>query len=232
VFSELTDLLPEAHFIQILRDPRAILSSMVQVKKRAIAKGLKPPSFTENARTSIAYIKRCINAGEMACRKTEGKILTIYYEHLLENPESETKKICSHLGIEWDPNMLRPGEKEHLGVHAITTKSNELWYDSKSYNRNVEKKESDKWRRELPLVHQLMATMAFSEYRHLSSAGYDFSIYNLARGKSLFVKTFIYFFAALSSTISIVRAAVWKIPGYSTIKKRMQSMVRVFGIKS
>ena len=39
VFFELMELFPEAHFIQVIRDPRAILSSMQQVKQRAIAKG-------------------------------------------------------------------------------------------------------------------------------------------------------------------------------------------------
>ena len=45
VFSELIELFPEAHFIQVIRDPRAILSSMRQVKKRAIEKGIKQPDF-------------------------------------------------------------------------------------------------------------------------------------------------------------------------------------------
>ena len=63
VFSELIDLFPEAHFIQVIRDPRAIVSSMQQVKKRAIDKGVKPPYFTANLSASIAYVKKCFDAG-------------------------------------------------------------------------------------------------------------------------------------------------------------------------
>ena len=122
IFSELIELFPEAHFIQVIRDPRAILSSMQQVKKRAIEKGIKQPDFVTNTDRGVAYIKRCHDAGFKAHKHAPGKVFTVMYEHLLETPERETKKICNFLGIEWNDLMLHPGDKAHLGSQALTKK--------------------------------------------------------------------------------------------------------------
>ena len=110
-------------------------------------------------------------------------MLTVVYERLLENPEIEAKKICQHVGIEWDDHMLRPGDKKHLGAHAITKNSNEIWYDSKTYNRNITVNDSDKWKKQLSLYQQLRVTMVFSGNAELRRSGYDFSLSNLVHDR-------------------------------------------------
>ena len=63
VFPELVELVSNAHFIHVVRDPRAIVASMKQVKNRAVAKGFSPPSFTATLSTRIEYVKNCFKAG-------------------------------------------------------------------------------------------------------------------------------------------------------------------------
>ncbi len=45
VFSEMIEIFSQSHFIQVIRDPRAIVSSMQQVKRRAVQKGIAIPFF-------------------------------------------------------------------------------------------------------------------------------------------------------------------------------------------
>ncbi len=231
-FSELLELFPDAHFIQVLRDPRAILSSMQQVKQRAISKGLNPPSFTANTSTSINYIKRCFNAGIKATQRAPNKILTVSYEQLVADPENEAKKICSHLGIPWDDLMLRPGDKQHLGDQAITTKSDEIWYDSKTYNRNIAAQNPRKWTKQLSLVQQLRATIAFDSYKEYQKYGYNFSVLDLARDHGALSRCLIYgIFLARAVWRSVIFVSR-KIPGASTIKNRIHSVAGILKIKT
>lgn len=228
VFSELIDLFPEAHFIQIVRDPRAILSSMQQVKKRAIGKGLKAPSFTVNISTSIAYIKRCFDAGYKAIKHSPAKVLTVVYEQLVADPEMESKKICSHLGIEWDERMLRPGDKKHLGAKAITVNSNEIWYNPQTYNRNVTSRESEKWKSELSLYQQLHASMVFGSQESFVQYGYDYSLSGLTHDRRAALKTFFYCLYFGKTVLKAIFFVIRKIPGFSFIKKRLLRVVHFF----
>ena len=230
-FLELIELFPEAHFIQVIRDPRAIISSMQQVKKRAIEKGLKPPFFTTNISTGIAYIKRCFDVGFKASKHAPGKVLTVVYEHLLSNPEMETKRLCEYLGIKWSDLMLRPGDKEHLGDRAITVKSNEIWYDSKTYNRNLAVQNMEKWKNELALYQQLRTTMAFAGNRELVQYGYDFSINGLAHGHGVLSRTFIYCLSIGGTLYRSILFVIRKIPGISLIKNSLLTVAGFFRIK-
>jgi hypothetical protein len=53
VFPQLIELFPKARFIFVVRDPRAIVSSLLEVGARARAKALKPPFFTKNLAAAI-----------------------------------------------------------------------------------------------------------------------------------------------------------------------------------
>lgn len=231
VFSDLIELFPEAHFIQIIRDPRATASSMYQVKQRAIGKGLKPPVFTVNTATSIAYIKRCLDAGLKASKQAPEKVLTIVYEHLLAYPEEESKKVCKFLGMDWNDLMLRPGDKEHLGSRAITIKSNEIWYDSKTYNQNLAIQNAEKWKKELPLGQQLRVTMAFKDNRELIRYGYDFSLESLTHGHGILSRKAIYCLFLGKNIFNFAISILRKIPGISLVKNGLLTAAGFFRIK-
>ncbi len=180
-FEDLIQLFPEAHYIHIVRDPRAVISSMIQVRKRALDKGVVPPYYTSNLAVSLEYLKRNLAAGFEVSKKYPEKILTVTYEELVRKPEEQTKRICEFLGIEWTEAMLYPERFSHLGEKAITTKSDEIWYDKKSYYRPPEAKDVDKWKKNLSPIQQILVTREFRKYEELSSLGYDFSNKHLSR---------------------------------------------------
>jgi protein-tyrosine sulfotransferase len=219
VFSELIELFPEAHFIQVIRDPRAIISSMLQVKKRAVGKGVKPPYFTANLAACIAYVQQCFNAGFAAAQKTSGNVMTIVYEHLLTDSDKETKKICNFLGIEWNDRMLYPGEKEHLGEQAITTHSDEIWYDSGSYKRNLDAKSLEKWQSQLSLGQQLRTILAFKDNGDLTQYGYDFSLGSLAQANYLLARMYYFYLWSGKKIYGISSRLARKIPGILLVKR-------------
>ncbi|MFV9644589.1 MAG: sulfotransferase family protein [Desulfobacterales bacterium] len=226
VFSELIELFPEAHFIHIIRDPRAIVASMKQVKERAVDKGLKPPPFTENLATSIEYVKKCFNAGFTAIQNAPGKVLTIVYEQLLTNPEKETKRICKYLGIEWNDLMLYPGDKEHLGEQAITTNSNEIWYDSKTYNRNPDNRNIEKWQSKLTLGQQIRTIIAFKNNRDLLQYGYNLSLDSLTQANDILARIYYIYLRLCNTIYKFSSYVVRKIPGISLVKKGLSVIVR------
>jgi Sulfotransferase family len=173
VFSELIDLFPAAHFIYVTRDPRAVVASLLQVGMRAKKAGWKTQDYTHSVLSSITYINQCLSSGFASQKIAPERVLGVSYESLVTNPENETQRICKFLEMEWCKNMLHPGSMKHLGEKAVT---NNVWYDTNSYNRDPKTYEIDKWRSQLTYVQKVMITTAFSDNADLAQLGYEFSI--------------------------------------------------------
>lgn len=191
--SELVELFPEAHFIHVIRDPRAIVSSMCEVRTRAKQKQINIPYFTANISSSIAYTLRCFEAGFAAVKKAPDKILTVVYESLVRDPETESKNMCKFLGLEWNTQVLTPQKKKHLGEKAITSNSDEIWYDVKTYYQDPHDKNIEKWKKRLSPIQQVRIARAFNDYEELRSFGYDFSLDSLPWVKRVFMTGFVVF---------------------------------------
>ena len=183
VFSELMELLPDAHFIQVIRDPRAIIASMLEVADRARNKGEQPAHFTKDITSAIQYVKKCFDRGFKAANNNDKQMLTVVYENLVNNPEQESRKICDFLGIAWDEAMSNPGDVKHLGEKAITVNSNEIWYDAKMYNSNPHTDSLEKWKKSLSAAQQLAIKKAFSNNKELQDYGYKINTEHLASGE-------------------------------------------------
>jgi hypothetical protein len=180
-FSDLLELFPAAHFIQVIRDPRAIVCSMLQVGSRAKEKGIKTAGFTNDLNSAIHYTKKCIDAGFAACRIAPERIHTVIYEKLVKDPEKESRLICQFLGIKWSENMVNPGRYQHSGENAITKKSDFIWYDQASFRRDPDLKDVAKWQKFLSPRQQLAIARSFRGDENLLSLGYDFSPRGLSK---------------------------------------------------
>jgi len=200
VFPEVTELFPDARLIQVVRDPRAIVASMLEVAARARKKGLQPAPFTKNMEAAIRRVKECYSSGFKAANNNSGNVLTVTYEALVKQPEAETKRICEFLQINWDPAMLTPGAKNHIGEQAITVKSNELWYDAKTYNRDPFTESLEKWKTVLTPIQQVTISKVFQNNPDFTRLGYDFST------KSISTKTWIT--GSIISTLNNVRGVL------------------------
>ena len=175
VFSALLELFPSARFIHVVRDPRAIIASMLRVGLRARRKGVKTQDFTTSTMAAIDYVQKCFRSGFGAAESAPDRVLTVVYEQLVVDPERETRRMCDFLGIEWARQMMYPGRQKHLGEKAVTSKSGEVWYKSETYNRDPETREIDKWKRQLTPYQKAMIAASFRDSEALAPLGYDFS---------------------------------------------------------
>lgn len=188
VFSEIIDLFPEARFIHVIRDPRATVSSLLEVGTRRRNKGLKPPKHTADIASAVRHTKECLTRGFSASKLAPESFLSVVYERLITEPEHETMKICEFLGIEWSSNMINPGKFTHPGEEAITAKSDETWYNSQTYNRNPDTRSLDKWKTSLTPTQRVAITTSFKDDQDLNQLGYCFSDSDMP-----FVKRFLEF---------------------------------------
>lgn len=166
VFQDLMEIFPEAKFVFCVRDPRAVVASMLQVGERAKANGKHSPPFTRSIFAAIRTIKAANSAGFSAA---SDRVLPVVYERLLANPEQETKSICDLLRVRWSEEMLRPGEKFHDGEKIL----DDVWYDSKTYSSNLDPGRADKWKSQLSLGDQATIAMSFKNDENLRNLGYD-----------------------------------------------------------
>jgi hypothetical protein len=154
-----------------------------------------------------------VDAGMQAVRLFPERVLTVSYEKLVADPERETQHICRHLGIQWDARMLRPGDQKHLGVRAITTKSDEIWYAANTYRQNVTSQAVEKWKTKLSLFQQVYATMAFADHGELKRFGYDFSMHGLGVDRRFTSRIFIRNLHFAINTVRWMRRGIRRIRG-------------------
>ena len=90
---------PDARFIYLLRHPGAIARSRQETR---------PQDTPErNARMVLRYG----NAIEAARAAHPG--VTVRYEELTSDPRAATERICTFLGVPWEPTMLEYGRFDH-----------------------------------------------------------------------------------------------------------------------
>ena len=85
IFPELINLFPEAHFIYVVRDPRAVIASMLQVGKRAKKVGWKTQDYTQSVFAAISYINQCLKAGFASYKIAPKRVLAVVYERLVSD---------------------------------------------------------------------------------------------------------------------------------------------------
>jgi hypothetical protein len=90
---------PDARFIFLLRHPLAIMRS----RRR-----LRP---SEDPDRNIAKVLRYCEAVQEVRETHPG--LTVRYEDLTADPETQTRRLCDFLGVAWEPQMLDYGGVDH-----------------------------------------------------------------------------------------------------------------------
>lgn len=106
---------PEARLIVMIRDPRAVFTSIRNNGQRRSA-GLTVADF------STAWLKR--HASRLDAERTL-PTLAIKYEDLVLLPEPTLRRTAAFIGVEWDDSLL------------ISTLNGRPWYGNSSYNTNV-----------------------------------------------------------------------------------------------
>ena len=115
-------------FVFLIRDSRGVMASTARDGK----------DIAHPLRRHKKWMKRYLRFA----RKRGERCLTVHYEDLCREPRGELERVCRFLGLEFQPAMLRPAEKDHHFVHSSTSgylkASNEIRRD-------------ERWRQELPV---------------------------------------------------------------------------------
>lgn len=98
---DIYNLFPDAQVIHIVRDPREVVASNVDMpwehrSPAAIARDLADFTFET--------LERGRRAGD-------ARYLQVRYEDLAENPEATLRRICAFVGEDYDAGMLDPGRR-------------------------------------------------------------------------------------------------------------------------
>lgn len=139
---EILRCIPDAQFVEIVRDPRDILASK-KTRRLAVWQSdryrseQKPIKHLEKAYDplwdSLSW-KSAVRAGLKAKQYFGERIFTVRYEDLVTDPESHVRKLCDFLDLEFDPDMLQisyrnPADWQKRKAHGIASDSVERWRD-------------------------------------------------------------------------------------------------------
>jgi hypothetical protein len=175
VFDGIHTLLPQARFILVVRDPRAIISSLLAVGERGKRMGQREPNHTRRVRDAIRRVRRHLAAGFDFAKRNPAVCWVVRYEDLVLDPEAETRRVCVFLGIEWTEAMLRPSEVDHPGEKS----ARDAWYTREEFRRDPEPSRVHAWKETLRPRHQVLVTRAFGGNEHFARLGYDLNLNHL-----------------------------------------------------
>jgi hypothetical protein len=115
----LAEMFPEATFVHLIRDGRDVVTSMLE-------QAWGPTRLTDAA----ALWKRLVEEGtSTGARLGSQRYLEIRYEDLVTDPESTLERVCSHIGLDPTPEMLRYHEDalDHLPPRVHHLDQNLTW---------------------------------------------------------------------------------------------------------
>lgn len=157
---ELKQVYPHAKFIHIIRDPRAVVNSLI----------------TSNAHRSNTYYGSLrwvhdVRYGLEFRNKYPDAVLEIRYEHLIKHTRDILQEICAFLGIAFHEALLHYHEKTHDEF------SNKYFHDMvKNVKFSPDISRLDGWKKELSprkiqLIEAICATL-------MTQLGYEFENQN------------------------------------------------------
>jgi hypothetical protein len=105
---QIAALLPEAHFIHVIRDPG---DTALSWRKTWFAPGQNYRSLGEGWRKHV-------EAGRGA-RDLLPRYLEVRFEDLVRRPERELQRLCDYLSLPWAPAMLEYGEQGAARIERL-----------------------------------------------------------------------------------------------------------------
>jgi Sulfotransferase family len=99
LWERLHEAWPQARFVFLLRHPASVVASQLDSRPD---RGLD---------WTVRHIRNYVEKVDAARTALDGH--TLRYEDLTADPEAECRRLCTYLGVEWTPEMLRYGRKDH-----------------------------------------------------------------------------------------------------------------------
>ncbi|MEP6574538.1 MAG: sulfotransferase [Gemmatimonadota bacterium] len=137
---EIMALFPRARVIEIVRDPRAVVASLVKV-----------PFSSDDAFSNTLKWKCDVRFGAVAREH-----LRVRYEDLVADPPGQLQRICEYVGVPYEPKMLEYYQSAGDHVAAEPWKRNTM--------APVQRESITQWEQELTPAHAaLIETLTSSE---------------------------------------------------------------------
>ncbi|MEP5104727.1 MAG: sulfotransferase, partial [Ekhidna sp.] len=99
-FKGLEKIFPNAKFLIIIRDPRAVINSFQNVSLRAKRSGTSV-KFGKNIIKDLSFMRYRIDLAEQISNENPDKCFILHYEDLLKDPESVISSICTFLDLKY-----------------------------------------------------------------------------------------------------------------------------------
>jgi hypothetical protein len=173
VFEELAAVFPEARFVFVVRDPRAVVHSMREVDARAAAKG-QPSMVGHDLLADMEWIDRSTAAGDRFAARRGARCVTIHYEDLVSQPESTARALCAFVGVPFEENMLAT-ELRNEHSQPIIEKDG-VWYTPDMYNRSIDASRRGAWVGVLPPSTALVIEHYFARKRYTCHGPYGLRV--------------------------------------------------------
>jgi len=103
ILPELYEIFPQARFILLVRNPLAVLSSILRTWIGE--QWLQLANFKADL---VEGPNRILQANE----QLGDSATLIRYEDLVQEPENEIARLCTHVGIDFDPAIVKYGERD------------------------------------------------------------------------------------------------------------------------
>lgn len=151
-FPWLEECVPEAKKILVFRDPRDVVSSMLEVGQRQRRREGKATGFVRDTVAAVGYMNHCLQVGTNFAQ-TSPSCLVVYYEDMISDPLAQGNRMYRFIGIreldqlslenqefkaarnqeswvDWaTPGTISGGiEKDRVGVAAQRLKRSDLDY--------------------------------------------------------------------------------------------------------
>ena len=126
---EIKKVFPEACFVHMVRDPRAVVNSRRE-------QSWCPKGIREN---TLFWVEQ-VSAGVNGARKLGRDWITVRYEDLIQHAEKTLRGVCARFGIEFEPSMLEYWKHNH----RLLDLDREPWNINAS--RPLQPDRVDRWR--------------------------------------------------------------------------------------
>jgi len=93
-------MLPDAAVVHMRRHP---LATALGLYRQRLARGLSYSYSLEHIARYYRAYARLMRHWREACPEA---FIEVFYEALVQNPERELRRVCSHLGVDFDPRVL------------------------------------------------------------------------------------------------------------------------------
>ncbi len=103
---ELGRMLPEARFIHVIRDGRAVAASLCR-QDWVDPKTGAPVPFTRDLESAARHWAAYLGQVAPQLRQVQGRYLEVRYEQLVRQPRAVMERVLAFLGEPWDDAVLR-----------------------------------------------------------------------------------------------------------------------------